>query len=183
MAPTAGGQYHWAHMLSPPSIRNFVSYLTGWMTCLAWLGTVATGAFLDASMIQAICLLNWPEYAQTIAPYQTTLITWAIILICVFLNIATSRFLPNIEGAFLIVHILGFFGILIPLLYYAPKGSPSDIFSAANGYLNEGNWPAYGLSFMVGTLGTVFAFVGADAAVHVSHALIISLDLGKLIKS
>lgn len=28
-APTAGGQYHWVYLLSPPSWRNFLSYMTG----------------------------------------------------------------------------------------------------------------------------------------------------------
>lgn len=163
-APTAGGQYHWVCMLAPRSIRNFVSYLTGWMTILAWIGTIATGAFLSASMIQALCLINWPDYANTAAPYQVTLITFAVVLVCVFFNTIIGGLLPKVEGAFLILHVLGFFAILIPLVYYSPKGTASELFST---YLNEGNWPTYGLSFMVGTLGAAFSFVGADAAVHV----------------
>lgn len=51
MAPTAGGQYHWVSMLAPRSNRKFLSCITGWMTVLAWLATIATGAFLSVSMI------------------------------------------------------------------------------------------------------------------------------------
>ena len=87
-------------------------------------------------------------------------------MICVFFNTVVASFLPRVEGGFLILHILGFFGILIPLVYYSPKGDTASVLSA---YYNQVNWPTYGLSFMVGTLGLAFSFVGADAAVHVSY--------------
>jgi choline transport protein len=134
------------------------------MTILAWIATIATGGFLSATMIQGICLVNWPDYGLADKPYQGTLITFAVIGICVFFNTVIGSLLPKVEGAFLILHILGFFAILIPLVYYAPKGNASELFSE---YLNEGGWPTYGLSFMVGTLGSAFSFAGADAAVHV----------------
>ena len=151
-------------MLAPRAIRNFISYMTGWMTILAWLATIATGSFLSASMIQALCLINWPDYANHVQPYQSTLVTFLIIIVCVLFNTVIGGLLPKVEGAFLILHILGFFAILIPLLYYSPKGSASVLFST---YLNEGGWSSYGLSFMVGSIGAAFSFVGADAAVHV----------------
>lgn len=30
MWPTAGGQYHWVHMLAPDGWKDILSYLTGW---------------------------------------------------------------------------------------------------------------------------------------------------------
>lgn len=168
MAPTAGGQYHWVHMLSPKSTRNFLSYITGWMTVLAWVASIATGAFLSASMTQALCLINWPDYANVYAGWQGTLISSAVVLVCVFFNTVVGSLLPKVEGSFMILHILGFFAILIPLVYYAPKATAAEVFSSATAYQNVGGWPSYGTSFLVGTLGLAFSFVGADAAVHVS---------------
>lgn len=168
MAPTAGGQYHWVSMLAPRSNRNFLSYITGWMTCLAWVATIATGAFLSASMIQSLCLINWPDYANVYAGWQGTLISWAVVLVCVFFNTVVGSLLPKVEGSFMMLHVLGFFAILIPLVYYAPKATASEVFGSTTGYQNAGMWPTYGTSFMVGTLGAAFSFVGADAAVHVS---------------
>ncbi|KAK5993514.1 Amino-acid permease BAT1-like protein [Cladobotryum mycophilum] len=115
MAPTAGGQYHWVSMLAPRSMRNFLSYITGWMTVLAWIAIIATGAFLTASMIQALCLINWEGYANHAHPYQVTLITWAFIIACLFFNTAIGGLLPKVEGAFLILHILGFFPPTAPV--------------------------------------------------------------------
>lgn len=131
------------------------------MTILAWIATTATGSFLGSSQIQGLVILN---YGLTFAPYQLMLLTWAVILICVFFNTIVSIQLPRVEGTFLVLHVLGFFAILIPLVYYSPHAQASDVF---NTVINAGGWPTQGLSFMVGILGFAFAFVGADAAVHV----------------
>ena len=69
----------------------------------------------------------------------------------------TSRLLPKVEGLILILHLLGFFSIFIPLVYMAPHGRAVDVFTA---FLNEGGWPTQGLSFFVGLIGNVFAFLG-----------------------
>lgn len=168
MAPTAGGQYHWVSMLAPKFARNFLGYITGWTTVLAWVATVASGGFLTASMIQAVSLVNWPSYASVFASWQGTLISWAVILVCIFFNTVVGRFLPKVEGSFMVLHVLGFFAILIPLVYYAPKASAAEVFGASTGYQNNGMWPTYGISFMIGTVSPALAFAGADAAVHVS---------------
>ncbi|QUC21752.1 uncharacterized protein UV8b_05995 [Ustilaginoidea virens] len=167
-APTAGGQYHWVSMLAPKPCRNFLSYITGWLTILSWIATIGAGAFLAGSMIQGLCLVNWSGFALVIKPFHGTLIAWAVIMVAVLFNTVVAGLLPRVEGAFLILHVLGFFGILIPLLYYSPKGSGSDVFST---FMNEGGWPTYGISFMVGTGGLAFAFAGADAAVHMCEEI------------
>lgn len=44
--PTAGGQYHWAAMLSPPRWRAVISWTTGMLNVIGlWLG-IATAAYL-----------------------------------------------------------------------------------------------------------------------------------------
>lgn len=75
----------------------------------------------------------------------------------VFVNTVISSMLPNIEGMILILHVLGFFAVLIPLVYMALHGSASDVFTL---FLNEGGWSSQGLSFFVGPLGSVFSFLG-----------------------
>lgn len=103
------------------------------------------------------------------AGWQGTLISWAVVLVCVFFNTVVGSLLPKIEGTFMILHILGSFAILIPLVYYAPKATAAEVFGATTSYQNAGIWPNYGTSFLVGTLRAAFSFVGADAAVHVSR--------------
>jgi amino acid transporter len=97
--------------------------------------------------------------------WHVTLLYWAIIGFCVFINIAAGWLLPKFEGALLVLHILGFFAILIPLLVLGPQGNAKEIFTT---FINLGGWQTQGLSFCIGIMGSVFAFVGGDGPIHVS---------------
>lgn len=90
-------------------------------------------------------------------PYQVTLLLWAAILFAVFINTVISNVLPKIEGLMLILHVVGFFAILIPLVYLAPHTDANTVFTT---FLNEGGWKTQGLSFMIGLIGPVFNFLG-----------------------
>ncbi|KAI4187238.1 MAG: hypothetical protein L6R41_002956, partial [Letrouitia leprolyta] len=50
----------------------------------------------------------------------------------------------------------------------APHGTASDVFTV---FVNGGGWKTTGLSFFVGITGNVFAFLGADAAIHMSEEI------------
>ena len=126
------------------------------MTITAWIATVSTGAFVNGTIIQGLIVLNYPNY--DFKPIHGTLLSWALVAIAVFVNTVLSGFLPQIEGTILILHVLGFFGIMIPLVWLAPHGSASDVFKTV---INEGNWPTYGISFCVGVIGNVATFVGS----------------------
>jgi len=82
-------------------------------------------------------------------------------------NTYLGKQLPKIEGAVLIVHIVGFFGVLITLIYLAPHGDPHDVFVK---YLSNGGYDP-GTSFFVGLITTVFAFIGADGAIHMCEEI------------
>jgi len=97
--------------------------------------------------------------------WHVTLLYWAIIAFCVFINIAAGWLLPKFEGALLVLHILGFFAILIPLLVLGPQGNARETFTT---FVNMGHWQTQGLSFCIGIMGSVFAFVGGDGPIHVS---------------
>jgi choline transport protein len=106
-------------------------------------------------MIQGLITLNSSTYDPK--PYQVTLLLWAAIFFAVFINTVVSSALPKVEGLMLILHVLGFFGILIPLVYLSPKTDASTVFTT---FLNEGGWQTQGLSFMIGLIGPVFNFLG-----------------------
>ncbi|CAD6571500.1 MAG: hypothetical protein ASARMPRED_004616 [Alectoria sarmentosa] len=165
-APTAGGQYHWVSMLAPTSSRRFLSYLTGWMTALAWQSAITSGGFLSGSLIQGLLVLNYPD--KTFHPYQVTLLGYSCLLIAVFVNTVIVELLPSIESIMLIIHIIGFFVVMIIISYMAPHSSAVDVFTV---FSNGGGWPTQGLSVMVGLIGNVFSFTGADAAVHMAEEI------------
>lgn len=126
----------------------------GWVTFAGWQAVTASAAYLIGTLLQSVIILAKPDYSPQ--PWQAMLFLWAILAFAVFINTVASKTLANFEGLILILHILGFLGILIPLVYLAPHGDAS-IFTT---FVNEGGWPTQGLSFMVGLPSAVFSLIG-----------------------
>ncbi|PKY03463.1 choline transport protein [Aspergillus campestris IBT 28561] len=166
MAPTSGGQYHWCSMMAPPGAMKLCSYLTGWLTVIGWQATYATSCYLCGTLIQGLIVLTNPSYVPQ--AWHGTLLFWAVNAFSIGINSGGGKLLPRFEGLILILHVLGFFAILIPVTYMADHGTATEVFTQ---FLNLGEWPSQGLSFFVGIMGCVFAFVGGDAAVHMSEEI------------
>ncbi len=162
MAPTAGGQCkenpdstyrsiltkpdlrgHWVAMLAPTSVATFLTYMTAWLTAIAWQAIAASVGYLIATLLQGIVVLAHPNYEPQ--AWQTVLLMWATSLLCVLMNSISGRVLSKFEGLILVLHLVGFFGVLIPLVYLAPHNSASDVFTT---FRNNGNWPSQGLAFL-----------------------------------
>ncbi|KAL8937471.1 MAG: hypothetical protein Q9216_004399 [Gyalolechia sp. 2 TL-2023] len=78
--------------------------------------------------------------------------------VAIMVNAWASKILPKLETCILILHIGGFFAILIPLVTIAPeKVSAQQVFTA---FENGGGWPTTTVSVFVGLLGSVFATYG-----------------------
>ena len=106
--------------------------------------------------------LAMPDYVPQ--QWQIPLMYWGLALVGLFFNTVAGRLLPQVESTILVVHVLGFFATLIPLVLFGPKGDPAIVFGV---WENQGGWDTQGLSFMVGLIGAAYAFSGADSAAHV----------------
>lgn len=148
-------------ILAPASCSKFLSYLTGWITVISWQAAVASGGYLGGVMIQGLMVISMPEYQME--RWHGTLLFYAVVAFSVFINTVLARLLPHIESVVFIIHVLGFFGILIPLVYFAPHSSPKDVFTT---FINAGGWSSDALSFFVGLSAGMFTFIGLDAAGH-----------------
>ena len=171
-APTSGGQYYWVALLAPKSSRRFLSYMTGdfssvqsdkaaaltilgWLTVIGWQAASASVGYLGGTLIQGLITVNNPSYQAK--GWQGTLLLWAVILVAVAVNTVVVSALPKIEALILIIHILGFFAILIPLVYLSEPVPAPQVFTV---FLNLGNWETQGLSFFIGLAGLAFSFLG-----------------------
>jgi hypothetical protein len=96
--------------------------------------------------------------------WHGTLISWAVILLNFGLNASFSTVVAKFEGIVFILHILGFFAVLLPFVLLSEHATAQEVFST---FLNLGDWQTQGLSFSIGIAGTVFAFLGGDGAIHV----------------
>ncbi|CAD6588414.1 MAG: hypothetical protein ASARMPRED_003557 [Alectoria sarmentosa] len=163
-APTAGGQYHWAAILAPKSSKGILSYITGWLIVLGWRSSIAAGSYLTGTTIQGVVVLTSPTYNPK--TWHGTLLTWAVVIAGLGINTLVSRVLAKIETLILILHIVGFVAILMPLVYLAPHSSPQLVITE---FVNARGWPTQGLSFFVGIVGSVVAFLGTNGAIHISE--------------
>ncbi|OCT47673.1 putative amino-acid permease PB24D3.02c [Cladophialophora carrionii] len=166
MAPTSGGQYHWVSEFAPRKYQKFMSFIVGWFCVLGWQTGAANTAFLAGTQIQGLVVLNYPDY--TPQRWHGTLLTFAVASFSVFFNTFLVKKLPLVEGIVLIIHIFGFFGVLITLWVLGPRGNASDVFTTFNNY---GGWSSDGLSAIVGILAVMIPLLGADGAVHMSEEL------------
>ncbi|KAF2424843.1 amino acid transporter [Tothia fuscella] len=164
VAPIASGQYFWVYMLAPSGYKKISSYMIGWLTSLAWIATVATESLFAGTIVQGLLVLNYPSY--TIQRWQGTLLTWAVILVNIFVNVITPGLLPKFELLIMTLHLCGFVTIMVTLLTTSEIGTSSSVFLTA---LDKGGWSSQGLSYCVGFLGNVATFVGADASVHMAE--------------
>jgi len=136
------------------------------LTVLGWQAFVASVGFLNGTMAQGLIILTDPQYEPK--PWHSVMLFWGVILCGVLVNTFISSWLPKLEGMILILHILGFFAILLPLVILGPHAPPSQVFQL---FINSGKWPTKELSWFVGLLGNVYAFFGADGAIHMSEEI------------
>ena len=89
-----------------------------------------------------------------------------MLLLALAVNSIFARILPQLESGSLVIHVLGFFAILVPLVYLGPKVDAKDVFQSFD---NLGGWSSNGLSWLVGINMLLVAFIGADAATHMAE--------------
>ncbi|MCJ1249806.1 hypothetical protein MMC30_007032 [Trapelia coarctata] len=168
MAPTSGGQYHWVSEFAPKSSQKFLSYITGWICVMGWQTGITSVAFLAGTQIQGLLVLNYPDYE--FQRWHGTVLVIAVTSFAMIFNTFAASRLPVVEAIVLVLHILGFFAILIPLWVLAPRNTGlNDSTTVFTQFTNGGEWPTTGVACMVGMLSPIFTILGADAATHMSE--------------
>lgn len=155
MAPISGGQYHWVSEFAPPGLQQPLSYIVGWMSTLSWQAGNASGSFLTGTIIQALLVVNYPDYEPK--RWQGTLLVFAMVIVLCVVNIWASNIWAQIQNGLLILHIVVFLAVIITLWVLAPHQSAKAVFTE---FTNSGGWPTMGLSLMVGQITALYAMLG-----------------------
>lgn len=129
---------------------------------------MAGTAYVAGTLVQGLLILNYPGYDYQ--RWHGTLLFYAVLGISLFVNTYLGRLLPQIESMVLFFHVLGFFGILIPLVYLAPHQPANEVFTT---FLNLGNWDTTALSFFVGLLTAMNSFPGESKIKYLLLSLLI----------
>jgi amino acid transporter len=137
-----------------------------------------------ATQVQGIIILNDPSYEPL--PWHATLMIIAVAAIAILFNTFFAKKLPLIEGVILIIHVFGFFGILVgcdfiwhlkrladlyakvPLWALAPRQPAKAVFTE---FRNDYGWPSQGLGCLVGIIGPMYSLIGPDSAVHMAEEI------------
>jgi len=135
--------------------------IPGWLCVLGWQVNIASGSYLVALQLQGIITLNDSTYVAK--AWHGTVMIIGVVTVAILFNTVFAKRLPLIEGLILILHVFGFFAILIPLWVFSPRESAHTVFTE---FSNFGGWPSQGLGCLVGIIGPMYALIGPDSAVH-----------------
>lgn len=162
----SGGQYHWVYVLAPSSMRTTLSYIVGWQSVLGWQAATASTYYLVASILQGLFVLTLPDY--DFHRWHATLLLIAFVLLGLIVTTLLSRLLPHISSFLLIFHIVAFIAVVAAITSLAPKTDPSVVFGQ---FLTDGGYSSRGVTFFVGVVGSVFAFLGKSSLARSSWPL------------
>jgi choline transport protein len=104
-----------------------------------------------------IITLNNPNYISE--RWHGTLLVIAIATLSIILNTLLARKLPLIEGTILVLHVFGFFAVLVTMWVLAPRSPASEVFTR---FQDNAGWGTIGLSVLLGQLAPVFSLLGGD---------------------
>ena len=116
---------------------------------------MAGSAYGSGTLVQGLLILNCPSYDYQ--RWHGTLLFYAVLAFALFVNTYLGRLLPQIESMMLFIHVMGFIGVLIPLVYLAPHQRANEVFTT---FLNLGDWSTTELSFFVGLITAMNSFPG-----------------------
>ena len=135
--------------------------ITGWYCVLGWQSGIAGQCFTVALQIQGLIILNKDSYVPQ--DWHAVLLTVATAACAVVFNSFFARRLPFLEGLVLVLHVFGFFAILIPLWVFAPRNSSTVVWT---NFTVTSGWSSTGTAVLVGLTGPLYAIMGPDSAVH-----------------
>ncbi|KAL4948130.1 amino acid/polyamine transporter I [Aspergillus filifer] len=164
MAPTSGGQYHWVSEFSSPRYQKSLSYITGWMSVLAWQAGSASGSFLTGTIIQGLITIRNPDYIPE--NWHGTLFVFAMILVIYIFNVYAADAMPVLNNLLMIFHVLSWCVILIVLWAMAPHRTAKSVFTE---WSNQGGWSSMGISVLIGQISAIYGSLSSDATAHMSE--------------
>ncbi|KAL1602597.1 hypothetical protein SLS60_006013 [Paraconiothyrium brasiliense] len=154
--PTAGGVYYWSAMLSTRKYAPVASWVTGWLTLVGnWTVTLSINFSGGQLILSAISLWN-----EDFVPnqWQTILMFWAVMLVCMLTNIFGAKYLDLINKICIYWTAASVIIILITLLTMADHKRSGE-FVFAHYDASASGWPS-GWAFFVGLLQAAYTLTG-----------------------
>jgi amino acid transporter len=151
-------------MFAPPSIQKFLSYITGWLCFTGWQTGIAATAYLEATIIQGLIVLNNSRYV--FERWHGTFLTVGVTIFCPLFNTFLAGRLPYIQSGLGVFHVIGFFVVISVLWALSPKTPAPEVWLD---FQNSGGWSTTGGATIIGFVAPALAMFGMDSAVHMSE--------------
>ncbi|KAH8898932.1 amino acid transporter [Thozetella sp. PMI_491] len=161
--PVVGAQYRWSAQFAPAWPR-FWGLFQGWITVFAWMTTTAASLAYMAQGVQALAMLNYPEYIPQ--AWQATLLMWAFIVPPVVANLWFGYIINPLEWVGAIGHGVYWIASMITLGAMATKSSHSFVWGTLTH--DVGGWEQPGIAFGIGLLPLAFPMTSFDGIIHMS---------------
>lgn len=159
--PTAGGQYHWTSILTPPKPARALSYTCGITNVYAWIAGTSGVAILITQGLLAIVISYQPEYEPQ--KWHYFIIFQTINALACIHNVFTLRKTLWVNDIAFVLTLMGFFTIIVTCLARATPKQPSRF--VWTNFVNDSGWPD-GISFLTGLISPNYMYAGIDGAVH-----------------
>lgn len=160
--PTAGGQYHWVALVSPPKYRRIFSWITGWISVGGWIALSAAAGLLSSELIMGMIALYHPLFEAK--RWQQFLIYIGYALWSFLMNAFGTKVLPFANKISFFWSIFGFVAICITVLVTKSPSFAEAKWVFGN-FFNETGWPN-GIAWLMGLLQGSFGLTAYDAVAH-----------------
>ena len=129
--------------------------MQGWITCFAWISTLAGVANTTAFMLQSLVAANYPSYEPQ--AWHVTLLIFALLIIGGLMNMYTWFLIPWLETLAGLLHIVLFVIFVVVLVTLAPRHSAEFVFTKS---VSSSGWTNQYISFNMGLMTPTWGFVG-----------------------
>ena len=126
-------------------------------------------SWINSTIILGLIQINYPAYEGK--PWHGTLIFYAVIALALLINTYLGKVFPWLEAVAFIVHIVGFFAIMIVMIYLAPKSPPSFVF---DNFMNLGGLTDI-QSALLGSVTIMYMFNGTSSLAEEDTAALLIL--------
>jgi choline transport protein len=119
---------------------------------------------LVGSLIQTMILVMDENYG--FPAWHGSLLAIFAMFLALLANVYGSKALPYWQNAVFAVHVLAYFGYIIPIWVSSPTATHAQVWAD---FSNEGGWNGLGLAVLVGQLSGISQNVGNDTAAHMNE--------------
>ncbi|KPM37242.1 hypothetical protein AK830_g9303 [Neonectria ditissima] len=164
--PSTGGQYHFCYILTPEKSKRFTAYVVGWMSTLAWWIVTCSGISLASATLAGMISFFEPDFV--IQRWQIYLLYVGVAVITAVPVFVASNRLAVVVQISLFLSLVGMALTLFVTTGLHKHTNEGSYLVQSN--LGTSGWNS-GTAWLLGITNCMYAFGGADGAIHISEEM------------